>query len=82
MLVAGSDTQVKVPLQRWDTEIYYRAEHTIGFSMTCHGATLQQSEIELFDNQFFGIDGKEAQEMAPYMRCMLEALLFFHFTLP
>lgn len=72
MLVAGGDTQVKVPLQRWDTEIYYRAEHTIGFSMTCHGATLQQSEIELFDNQFFGIDAKEAQEMAPYMRCMLE----------
>ncbi|CAJ1327146.1 unnamed protein product [Effrenium voratum] len=72
MLVAGSDTQVKVPLQRWDTEIYYRAEHTIGFSMTCHGATLQQSEIELFDNQFFGIDGKQAQEMAPYMRILLE----------
>eukprot|EP00438_Fugacium_kawagutii_P008910 Skav215718 [mRNA] locus=scaffold2573:548558:565726:- [translate_table: standard] len=73
----GFQVQVKVPLQRWDTEIYYRhsnvgAEHTIGFSMTCHGATLQQSEIELFDNQFFGIDKKEAMEMAPYMRCMLE----------
>eukprot|EP00931_Biecheleriopsis_adriatica_P004708 TRINITY_DN106338_c0_g1_i1.p1 TRINITY_DN106338_c0_g1~~TRINITY_DN106338_c0_g1_i1.p1 ORF type:complete len:823 (-),score=151.99 TRINITY_DN106338_c0_g1_i1:92-2560(-) len=72
MLAAGSDTQVHVPLQRWDTDIYYRAEHTIGFSMTCHGATLQQSEIELFDNQFFGIPAKEAQSMAPYMRVMLE----------
>eukprot|EP00440_Ansanella_granifera_P018190 gb/GFBE01019755.1/.p1 GENE.gb/GFBE01019755.1/~~gb/GFBE01019755.1/.p1 ORF type:complete len:824 (+),score=200.14 gb/GFBE01019755.1/:1-2472(+) len=72
MLAAGGDTEVKVPLQRWDTDIYYRAEHTIGFSMTCHGATLQQSEIELFDNQFFGIDAKEAQVMAPYMRVMLE----------
>lgn len=72
MLAAGSDTQVKVPIQRWDTDIYYRAEHTIGFSMTCHGATLQQSEIELFDNNFFGIDSVEAETMAPYMRVMLE----------
>lgn len=72
MLAAGTDTEVKIPVQRWDTDIYYRAEHTIGFSMTCHGANLQQSEIEMFDNQFFGIDKREAIEMAPYMRVMLE----------
>eukprot|EP00439_Symbiodinium_sp_Y106_P069397 s1303_g11.t3 len=72
MLAAGTDTEVKIPIQRWDTDIYYRAEHTIGFSMTCHGANLQQSEIEMFDNQFFGIDKREAIEMAPYMRVMLE----------
>lgn len=72
MLVSGGDTQVQVPIQRWDIDIYYRKEHTIGFSMTRHGATLQQSEIECFDNKFFGIEAIEAATMAPYMRVMLE----------
>jgi polyketide synthase-associated protein len=72
MLASGGDTQVKVPVARWDTDIYYRKEHTIGFSMTCHGAMIQQAEIEQFDNKFFGISDAEAMTMAPYMRVSLE----------
>ncbi|CAE8610975.1 unnamed protein product [Polarella glacialis] len=72
MLLSGADTQVQVPIQRWDIDIYYREEKTMGYSMTCHGATLQQSEIEQFDNKFFGINDVEASVMSPYMRVMLE----------
>lgn len=40
--------------------------------MTCHGALIQQAEIESFDNQFFGITPEEVMTIAPYMRCCLE----------
>mmetsp|Transcript_95309 Transcript_95309/g.273281 ORF Transcript_95309/g.273281 Transcript_95309/m.273281 type:complete len:831 (-) Transcript_95309:57-2549(-) len=72
MLASGTDTQVQVPASRWDIDIYYRKEHTIGFSMTCHGAMLQHTEITSFDNKFFGIAPEESECMAPYMRVMLE----------
>lgn len=72
MLVTGGDTQIQVPIRRWDIDVYYRKEHTMGFSMTQHGATVTQSEIELFDNAFFGISTLEASQMAPYMRVCLE----------
>lgn len=72
MLVAGADTQIQVPIQRWDIDVYYRAEHTIGFSMTCHGAHMTQDEVELFDNEFFGISAEEVQVMAPLQRIALE----------
>jgi len=72
MFTAGSDAEVVVPIFRWDIDIYYRKEHTIGFSMTCHGAIVQQVEIETFDNAFFGITDHEASFMAPHQRCCLE----------
>jgi len=72
MLTAGSDTQVCVPSVRWDVDVYYRSEHTIGFSMTCHGAMMQNAEVQQFDNKFFGIEAEEAELIAPYMRIMLE----------
>lgn len=72
MLTAGTDGQIHVPIDRWDTDIYYRAEHTLGFSMSCHGSFVSRAEIEQFDNQFFGIDATEAATMAPYMRVIME----------
>mmetsp|Transcript_26530 Transcript_26530/g.47951 ORF Transcript_26530/g.47951 Transcript_26530/m.47951 type:complete len:622 (+) Transcript_26530:3-1868(+) len=72
MLVAGTDGQIKVPIARWDTDVYYRAEHTLGFSMSCHGGHLQGNEVECFDREFFGIGEKEARFMDPAQRVMLE----------
>eukprot|EP00448_Togula_jolla_P017775 CAMPEP_0170583490 /NCGR_PEP_ID=MMETSP0224-20130122/8164_1 /TAXON_ID=285029 /ORGANISM="Togula jolla, Strain CCCM 725" /LENGTH=798 /DNA_ID=CAMNT_0010906823 /DNA_START=33 /DNA_END=2430 /DNA_ORIENTATION=+ len=72
MLTAGSDTQVEVPITRWDLDIYYRAEHTLGFSMTKHSGLLSQEEVECFDNSFFGISAQEAEVMAPLQRIVLE----------
>lgn len=72
MLVGGGDGQILVPIERWDVDVYYRKEQTMGYSMTCHGATVTQAEIEQFDNKFFGIDATEASYMAPYMRVCLE----------
>jgi len=72
MFFSGTDAQVQVPVLRWDIDVYYRAEHTVGFSMSCHGGLMQQDYLECFDNNFFGISEDEAQSMAPYQRCLLE----------
>eukprot|EP00929_Paragymnodinium_shiwhaense_P000210 TRINITY_DN100456_c0_g1_i1.p1 TRINITY_DN100456_c0_g1~~TRINITY_DN100456_c0_g1_i1.p1 ORF type:complete len:868 (+),score=164.76 TRINITY_DN100456_c0_g1_i1:99-2702(+) len=72
LCVAGGDGMIEVPILRWDIDVYYRPEHTIGFSMTKHGAMVSQDEIELFDNNFFGIEADEAAVMAPYHRVVME----------
>lgn len=72
MFFTSTDTQVEVPIVRWDIDIYYRAEHTIGYSHQKHGGMLQQAELENFDNAFFGLSDAEANIMAPYQRCLLE----------
>lgn len=71
-LEAGGDGQLVVPTTRWDIDIYYRAEHTVGYSMTCHGSMISDKDLSTFDNQFFGIPQQEAITMAPYMRILLE----------
>lgn len=72
MLQTGGDTQVEVPATRWDIDIYYRKEHTLGFSMTCHGGLLMEKEVSGFDNVFFGIPAEQAKCMAPYHRILME----------
>mmetsp|Transcript_41963 Transcript_41963/g.96325 ORF Transcript_41963/g.96325 Transcript_41963/m.96325 type:complete len:807 (-) Transcript_41963:33-2453(-) len=72
MFMTGSDCEMQVPLLRWDIEIYYREEHTIGFSMTKHGAMMDDATIAAFDNKFFNIPESEAQRMAPHQRIVLE----------
>lgn len=71
-LAGGGDGQLVVPVSRWDIDVYYRAEHTIGYSMTCHGSMIQDKDLSTFDNQFFGIPQNEAIIMAPYQRVLLE----------
>uniref|UniRef100_A0A7S1W7N1 Ketosynthase family 3 (KS3) domain-containing protein n=1 Tax=Alexandrium catenella TaxID=2925 RepID=A0A7S1W7N1_ALECA len=72
MFSLGCDAQVKVPLLRWDTDLYWRKDFQPGFSATCHGGLVQEAEIAMFDNRFFGISEEEAKLMDPYHRCILE----------
>mmetsp|Transcript_11183 Transcript_11183/g.20345 ORF Transcript_11183/g.20345 Transcript_11183/m.20345 type:complete len:808 (+) Transcript_11183:37-2460(+) len=72
MFMSGSDCEMQVPLTRWDIEIYYREEHTIGYSMTKHGAMMDDITIAAFDNKFFGISAEESVRMAPHQRICLE----------
>jgi acyl transferase domain-containing protein len=69
---SGTDSQIHVPVSRWDTEIYYKSEHTVGYSMTCHGAMMNDEVVQGFDNHFFGIDADEARLMPPKDRITLE----------
>ena len=77
MFNAASDCQISTPIQRWDLDIYYREEHTIGYSMSRHGGLMTQDEIELFDNSFFNISPEEAKVMAPLQRISLEVVFIF-----
>mmetsp|Transcript_21464 Transcript_21464/g.33393 ORF Transcript_21464/g.33393 Transcript_21464/m.33393 type:complete len:811 (+) Transcript_21464:122-2554(+) len=72
MFVAGSDNQIKIPQVRWDVDIYYREEHTIGFSMTCHGGFMQDSEMEKFNNTMFNLKEETVRMMSPKDRLVLE----------
>lgn len=72
MFFSGTDTQVEVPICRWDIDVYYREDHTFGFSIQRHGGLIQQAELECFDNAFFGIADEDTNAIAPYQRCLLE----------
>lgn len=70
----GTDSQVYVPLARWDHEQYYtpnKGDHA-GLTYTKHGAFADDDDLIMFDNQFFGIPFDEAELMSPSQRCVLE----------
>jgi len=57
---------------RWDADIYYKSEHTIGYSMTCHGGFMDNACLQNFDNRFFGLTDLEGSKLAPKDRLTLE----------
>jgi len=71
MLSKGTDTIVEVPPDRWDISEYYDPDTTApGKMYTRHGAFL--SEIDQFDAHFFGITPREAIDLDPQHRLLLE----------
>jgi len=72
MFQSGVDCQVYIPQMRWDVDIYYREEHTIGYSMSCHGGFMPDTDLEQFDNSFFNLKDSEVALMAPKDRLVLE----------
>nr|AQS99222.1 type I polyketide synthase [Gambierdiscus excentricus] len=75
MYGSGADTVSQWPYDRWETEPYYQegADSTLtGKAYTCHGGFMTQEMITQFDNEFFGIDHKEAKSMLPGQRIALE----------
>lgn len=78
---AGGDTFVKIPLTRWDTEIYCLADDMQLAMISQRSYTKHMGfvdGIELFDAKFFGISQTEAVAMDPNQRktleCVYEAL--------
>ena len=54
---AGTDMVTRVPVERFDIDLYYMADKHgalgMGLSYTCHGAFCTVNEVYHFDNVFF-----------------------------
>ena len=72
----GTDTVTRVPVERFDIDLYYMADKHealgMGLSYTCHGALCTENEVYHFDNVFFKIWEDEARLMSPSQRVLLE----------
>ncbi|CAE8683313.1 unnamed protein product [Polarella glacialis] len=74
MLATGTDGFVKIPIVRFDTDVYCTndGEKEYGKSYVIHGGMLGDAEITTFDNKFFGISSEEVMTMSPQQRVILE----------
>jgi len=72
-LMGGIDSFVKVPTSRFNIDAVY-SEHaqSTGGSYTIHGAYIDDNDAFMFDNSIFGITTKEASNMSPGQRLILE----------
>lgn len=76
VLLEGTDGMTCIPFLRWDTDIHCTKDdephQTPGKCYARHGGFCSHEEIYSFDNKFFGIPDKEAQQMSPSQRITLE----------
>ncbi|MFM7184138.1 MAG: SDR family NAD(P)-dependent oxidoreductase [Planctomycetota bacterium] len=71
LLMAGADLVTEVPAERWDIKAYYDPDpEASGKMYTRYGSFL--SDVDKFDPRFFGITPREALNMDPQQRIMLE----------
>ncbi len=71
MLKNGIDGISEVPSDRWDAEAFYDpTPGTIGKMITKHGGFL--SRVDQFDPNFFGIAPREARQIDPQQRLLME----------
>lgn len=71
LLLAGTDLIREVPSERWDLDAFYDADPEKAGKMYCrYGSFLK--DVELFDPRFFNITPREALNMDPQQRMMLE----------
>ncbi|MFY9767382.1 MAG: type I polyketide synthase, partial [Mycobacterium sp.] len=70
-LLRGDDLVTEVPPDRWDADEYYDPEPGVpGRSVSKWGAFLD--DVYGFDSEFFGIGEREATELDPQHRVLLE----------
>lgn len=71
LLAAGTDLITEVPSERWDIESFYDPDPEKAGKMYCrYGSFLK--DVALFDPRFFNITPREALNMDPQQRLMLE----------
>ena len=71
LLCAGGNSIVEIPPDRWDVPSYFDADLEFDDTMnTRWGGFL--ADIDQFDPRFFGISTREAADMDPQQRLMLE----------
>jgi acyl transferase domain-containing protein/NAD(P)-dependent dehydrogenase (short-subunit alcohol dehydrogenase family)/acyl carrier protein len=71
-LVAGGDAVSEVPVERWNADDYYNSDPDMrGKACTRWGSFVD--DIEQFDAAAFGISPKEAAQIDPQQRMLLEA---------
>ena len=73
---AGTDMVTRVPVERFDIDLYYMADKHgalgMGLSYASHGAFCSENQVYHFDNVFFEIGEDEARLMSPSQRVLLE----------
>jgi len=70
-LLRGDDMVTEVPADRWDADEYYDPEPGVPGRSVCKWGSFLDN-VGAFDAQFFGITEKEATEMDPQFRLLLE----------
>lgn len=71
LLLAGTDAVTEVPRERWDVDAYYDPDPAaVGKMYTRWGGFVDH--IQSFDHAFFGITPREARNMDPQQRMLLE----------
>jgi len=71
MWTMGCDCAYQIPSARFDYSAFYSADGT-GLMYTNHFAGVQESLVQSFDYDFFGIPFNEADAMSPGQRNVLE----------
>ncbi|CAE7676784.1 ppsC [Symbiodinium pilosum] len=75
VLSGGTDTIIRVPLQRWDLELYYSPEpdaQAEGKGYIQHFGMLSDEQMSMFDNEFFNLSPHEVRFLDPVQRNCLE----------
>jgi len=71
VLINKNDNTSEIPLNRWNNANYYSPEvNALGKTNVLKANFI--NDLEYFDNEFFGISGREALYMDPMQRKMLE----------
>jgi len=73
LLRDGVDAVREIPRERWDVDAYYATDGNVPGTVYCRqAALLEQSAVDRFSPEFFGIAPREAERMDPQQRVLLE----------
>lgn len=72
LLIDGTDGITEVPKDRWDKEKYYSEDKSEPGKMYCKKGGFLNIPVSDFDAKFFNISPKEAVEIDPHSRMLLE----------
>lgn len=69
--VGGVDALGRVPIARFDIDVYFKEEPDEGYTYASHGGFVSSGALRNFDNSRFRITPIEAMQMSPSQRTVL-----------
>ncbi len=72
LLIDGIDAVTDIPEERWKAEKYYSENDKEEGKMYCKKGAFLNVPIDQFDSKFFNISPKEAAELDPHHRMLIE----------
>jgi len=73
LLSSGADGIIKVPITRWDNDMYYTDSQEPGKMYCQHFGMIDTEQLQDFDHEFFGYKEEEVFVIDPAARNMMEA---------